>query len=86
MFAVRIVLFLGKTRRPTPFPQVLASATDFLGKYSQMTTAISSTCSEGCAEDGRIKAVQRGEEKQRFVGQDAKGQVRACGCGDFGER
>ena len=48
-----------------------------LGKYSQMTTSyVSSTRSEGCVEEGRIKAVERGEEERSGVEQEVKGQVR----------
>ena len=39
-------------------------------------SSVSSTRAEGCAEEGRIKAVYRGEEMRRLVGQDGKGQVR----------
>ena len=44
------------------FRKSIASATDSLGKYSQMTTGlVLPTRSEGCVEEGRIKAVERGE-------------------------
>jgi len=40
------------------FRKFIASATDSLAKYSQMATgSASSTRSEGCAEEGRIKTV-----------------------------
>jgi len=39
-------------------PYSIASATDSVGKYPQMTSGlVSSTRSEGCAEGGRVKAV-----------------------------
>ena len=41
------------------------------------SVSLSSTCPEGCAEEGRTKAAQRGEEKRRLAVQDAKGQVHA---------
>ena len=41
-----------------------------------MTSYVSSTCSEGCVEEGRIKAVERGEEERSGVEQEVKGQVR----------
>jgi len=46
------------------FRKSIALATDFLGKYSQMTTdSASPTRSEGCAEEGHIKPVEeRGSE------------------------
>ena len=44
--------------RKSSFRRYIASATDSLGNYSQMTSvSVSSTCPEGCAEEGRIKAV-----------------------------
>ena len=54
--------YIGKVGRG--FRKSIASATDALVKYSQMTTgSVSPTRSEGCAEEGRIKAVERGEEE-----------------------
>ena len=64
MFAVQIVLFLGKAPPPTPSEEYdglhksISSPTDSLGKYSRMTTgSVSSTRSEGCVEEGGISAV-----------------------------
>ena len=60
------------------FRKSIASATDSLGKPSQMTTgSVSSTRPEGCAKEGRIKADYREEEKRRLGRQEAKGQVYA---------
>jgi len=60
------------------FRKSITSETDSPIKYTQMTTgSVSPTCSEDCAEDGRIKAVERGEEKRHLVEENAKGQVRA---------
>ena len=56
------------------FRKSIASATDSLGKSSQMTTgSVSSTRSEGCPKEGRIKADYREEEKRRLGRQEAKG-------------
>jgi hypothetical protein len=64
----------------------IVSATESLGNYSQMTTAsASSTRSEGCAEEGRISAVERrGEAKVGWAGCEEEGA--RCGCGDVGQR
>ena len=40
-------------------------------------SSVSSTPSKGCAKEGRIKAVEKGEAERELVEQDAKGQVRA---------
>ena len=58
------------------FRKSIASATDSLVKSSQMTNgSVSSTRSEGCAKEGRIKADYREEEKRRLGRQEAKGQA-----------
>ena len=82
MFAVQVVLFLGNTysigRVDGGFRKSIASATDSLGKPSQVTTgSLSSTRSGGCAKEGRIEADYREEEKRRLGRQEAKGQVYA---------
>lgn len=41
------------------------------------TSSVSSIHSQDGAEEGRIKAVYKGEEMRRSVGQEAKGQPRA---------